>query len=133
MDTNISEKRISTEEKKRYINGCNSSPDIIRFYDAFCVRQALTDNIRPKSPFYVTWNLTNRCNLRCRYCSNESDYNSYTELTKEEKLSLVDKLADIGVKHLFLLGGEPTLIEEFNEYWIKYWGIIYFCHFQRMA
>lgn len=115
MDTNISETRISTEEKKCYINGHDSSPDIIRFYDAFCVRQALTDNIRPKSPFYVTWNLTNRCNLRCRYCSNESDYNSCTELTKEEKLSLVDKLADIGVKHLFLLGGEPTLIEEFNE------------------
>ena len=63
MYTNISEKRISTEEKKRYINEYESSLDIIGFYDAFCVRQAMTDNIRPKYPFYVTWNLTNRCNL----------------------------------------------------------------------
>lgn len=115
MDFNISEKRISTEEKKRYIYGHSSSSDLIRLYDAFCVRLALTGNIRPKSPFYVTWNLTNRCNLNCRYCSNESAFNSYTELNKEEKMRLVDKLAYIGVKHLFLLVGEPTLIEEFNE------------------
>lgn len=53
MDTNISEKRMSIEEKKRYINRYNSFPDVIRFYDAFCVRPALADNFRPKSPFYA--------------------------------------------------------------------------------
>ena len=129
MDTNISEKRMSIEEKKRYINRYNSFPDVIRFYDAFCVRPALADNFRPKSPFYVTWNLTNRCNLRYWYCSNEYNYNSHTELTKEEKLSLVDKLADIGVKHLFLLGGETILTEEFNELLDKILGNIIFLSF----
>lgn len=115
MNTYCSEGIMSIEEKKHYIDSHNDPSDLIGFYDSFCVRQAMTDNIRPKSPFYVSWNVTNRCNLRCKYCSNESEYNSYNELTKNEKLSLVDKLAGIGVRHLFLLGGEPTLIEGFNE------------------
>ena len=110
-----SKNAISREEKKRYINRHQSSLDIMGFYDAFCVRQALTNSIRPKSPFSITWNLTNRCNLQCRYCSNVSDYNAYTELSKEEKLRLVDKLAELGVRRIFLLGGEPTLVDEFNE------------------
>lgn len=114
-DKGSTEGTLSIIKKRHYIKSHNVASNIIGFYNSFCVKQSMVDNIRPNAPFYVTWNVTNRCNLNCKYCSNESEFNSNAELTKNEKLKLVDKLASGGVRHLYLLGGEPTLIEGFNE------------------
>lgn len=55
------------------------------------------------------WDITNNCNLRCQHCSVGKRYfdSGEKELSLAEKLEVVDKLADGGVKSLSLLGGEP--------------------------
>lgn len=63
-----------------------------------------------KVPLLVGWQLTNRCNLRCKYCNVH-------ELNKEELplgliLSIVDELKSLGTKFISFTGGEPLLRED---------------------
>jgi MoaA/NifB/PqqE/SkfB family radical SAM enzyme len=61
------------------------------------------------------WDITSRCNLRCRHCSVASTYFSrqpYTELDLPKKLAVLSNLADGGVTYLSLLGGEPLSLHE---------------------
>lgn len=59
------------------------------------------------------WDITSRCNLRCRHCSVADMYFkgvSMPKLSLDDKLLIVDKLADGGVTNLSLLGGEPLTL-----------------------
>ncbi|MCU7907121.1 MAG: radical SAM protein [Candidatus Thiodiazotropha sp. (ex Epidulcina cf. delphinae)] len=60
------------------------------------------------------WDLTSTCNLRCRHCSVANMYfdkeNPVKELSIRDRLLVVDRLADGGVTHLSLLGGEPLTL-----------------------
>ncbi len=64
-------------------------------------------------PYLISWNITKRCNLCCRHCyldSSELNCNTTDELTKEECLRLIDKIADINPETMLVLtGGEPLL------------------------
>jgi len=56
--------------------------------------------------------VTDRCNLRCRYCMPEEEYvwlERQEILTFEETARLVRVFIDLGVHHLRLTGGEPLL------------------------
>ena len=61
-------------------------------------------------PLFAVWNFTNRCNLSCRHCYQDSGHRALAdELTLAEKLELID---DLGANHLPMLafsGGEPTI------------------------
>ncbi len=58
----------------------------------------------------VVWNVSRRCNLRCRHCySNSADQNYDGELSTEEGVALLDDLADYGVPVILFSGGEPLL------------------------
>lgn len=63
------------------------------------------------APYQVAIDVTNKCNLRCLHCYNESGENiqSNNELTDEEILYLVDELCSVGVFNLCFCGGEPLL------------------------
>ena len=62
------------------------------------------------APLFVVWNFTNRCNLACRHCYQDSGQGvAVGELTLDEKLSLVDQLAAASVPMLAFSGGEPTI------------------------
>ena len=62
------------------------------------------------SPLFAVWNFTNRCNLACRHCYQDSEHNSLgDELTPEEKLDLVDQMGAARMPMLALSGGEPTM------------------------
>ncbi len=52
--------------------------------------------------------VTPRCNLRCRMCSYWR-YESQPEMSTERLLSLIDELADMGVRKIHFSGGEPLL------------------------
>lgn len=56
--------------------------------------------------------VTDRCNLRCRYCMPEDEY-AWVErkeiLTFEEIAALVEIFTSLGVRRLRLTGGEPLL------------------------
>jgi cyclic pyranopterin phosphate synthase len=56
--------------------------------------------------------VTDRCNLRCRYCMPEAEYTWLPRrdlLTFEEISTLVDVFMDLGVDKVRLTGGEPLL------------------------
>ncbi|MEM2210990.1 MAG: radical SAM protein [Nitrososphaerales archaeon] len=65
------------------------------------------------APFLVVWNLTNMCNLRCKHCYQSAGKPSPDELTLNEKLQVVNQLADAGVVVIALSGGEPIMHPHF--------------------
>lgn len=55
----------------------------------------------------ATLYLTQRCNLRCVYCS--SPLRRTPELSTAQWTTIIDELAELGCRRLTLLGGEPLL------------------------
>lgn len=64
-----------------------------------------------KAPFLIVWNFTNLCNLECKHCYQYSNQkiSCSNELGLNEKLQLVDELADAKVVSLAFSGGEPLM------------------------
>ncbi|WP_456388011.1 heme d1 biosynthesis radical SAM protein NirJ [Profundibacter sp.] len=58
----------------------------------------------------VIWNLTRRCNLKCRHCYTVSaDVDFPGELTPDQATGVLDNLGGMGLPALILSGGEPLL------------------------
>jgi heme d1 biosynthesis radical SAM protein NirJ len=56
----------------------------------------------------VIWNLTRRCNLRCRHCyTSSADVEFPGELTHEQAMGVLEDLGAFGIPALILSGGEP--------------------------
>ncbi len=56
----------------------------------------------------VIWNLTRRCNLKCRHCyAVAADHDFPGELTTREAYQVLDDLAAYKIPALILSGGEP--------------------------
>lgn len=56
----------------------------------------------------VIWNLTRRCNLKCRHCYTVSaDVDFPGELSHEQAMATLADLGDFGIPALILSGGEP--------------------------
>ena len=77
---------------------------------------------RPRTPSgtpprpVVIWNLTRRCNLRCKHCYTVSaDMAFKGELTTDEAFAVIDDLAGMGLPALILSGGEPLSRRDFFE------------------
>ena len=64
----------------------------------------------------VVWNITNRCNLKCRHCyahaKTKADEN---ELTTAEGKKLIDDLAAFKAPVILFSGGEPLMREDLPE------------------
>lgn len=60
-------------------------------------------------PRFVVWELTLRCNMRCRHCGSDAGAKRNVELSPEEALDLCDQLGGLKCERLTLLGGEPFL------------------------
>ena len=58
---------------------------------------------------YLRISITDRCNLRCRYCMPEdiSLISMEEILTYEEILKIAEAAAKFGIRHLKVTGGEP--------------------------
>jgi len=67
-------------------------------------------------PFYdrLILNLTSLCNSNCLYCEVKKLDNSQ-DLSRERILKLIDEAKDLGVKTIYLSGGEPFLHPDFWE------------------
>ena len=64
----------------------------------------------------VIWNLTRRCNLRCRHCyTTSADVAFPGELTHEQAMAVVEDLAGFRIPALILSGGEPLSRFDFFE------------------
>ncbi len=66
-----------------------------------------------KVPFYVNYDLTCQCNLKCKHCyffsSTTELKDKRTELSNEEWINLFKYHRKLGTKIAILTGGEPTL------------------------
>lgn len=61
------------------------------------------------APFKADVALTYACNNGCSHCYNEPDRFDLPSLALADWTRVFDKLAEIGVPHVILTGGEPTL------------------------
>lgn len=61
-----------------------------------------------------SWDLTQKCNLRCRHCS-EAGKEMHPDLTREEALGLVSQIIEAGTQRVIFTGGEPFLREDWEE------------------
>ena len=62
------------------------------------------------APLFAVWNFTNRCNLACKHCYQDSERHPMDdELALEEKLEVVDQIGRSYMPMLALSGGEPTI------------------------
>ena len=67
-------------------------------------RRAAAGGVKP----VVIWNLTRRCNLKCRHCyTTSADVHFPGELSHEQAMGVLADLHDFGIPALILSGGEP--------------------------
>ena len=60
----------------------------------------------------VVWNVTRRCNLKCRHCYAQATASAGPEeLARAEALALLQDLRDFGVPVVLFSGGEPLMRE----------------------
>ena len=67
--------------------------------------------------FKTGWLTLNRtCNLRCKWCyARDTEYKSSLTMSKDLAFELIDFFDSINVKHIILIGGEPTIHPDFFE------------------
>ena len=62
------------------------------------------------APITIVWNFTNKCNLNCLHCHQDSSpASSSPELTTSQAFKVVDNMSNAGVAILTFSGGEPLL------------------------
>ncbi len=61
------------------------------------------------APYKADVALTYACNNGCSHCYNEPERFTMQTLSAKNWFSVLDKLAEIGIPHIILTGGEPTL------------------------
>lgn len=59
--------------------------------------------------FYLSWNLTMSCNLHCMHCYVEAGQRQPGELSLGEVKHIASAAKALGVRGIFLAGGEPLL------------------------
>lgn len=66
-------------------------------------------------PYYVAWWISNRCNLLCVHCINDSGpfHQFADELIGHEVESVCKQLAELGIPQGSLTGGEPMIHKDF--------------------
>lgn len=63
----------------------------------------------------VVWNITQRCNLKCKHCYAAGVADTSQELTHKEALRAIDGFAAFGCPVLLFSGGEPFIREDILE------------------
>ena len=69
--------------------------------------------LKEKKPFFVSWGLTRRCNLRCKYCNAWRE--APPEMDTSQILDIIDRLSELGTRMIRFTGGEPLLRDDIGE------------------
>lgn len=65
----------------------------------------------------ISIDLTNKCNLRCRHCCvSANDGQRGRELTTEELMNIVDRIAWFRPNYISVSGGEPLVRSDFRQF-----------------
>ncbi len=69
--------------------------------------------LKISAPLYVQYEITENCNLRCRFCynvwKNTNCNRKKRDLSLKQQLKIIDKLAKMKIFGLILSGGEPLV------------------------
>ena len=68
-----------------------------------------------KAPFYVQFEVTNKCNNKCFFCYNEKAQMRGNELTLNEIKRILREMKERGVFYVNFNGGEPLMRQDFFE------------------
>jgi radical SAM protein with 4Fe4S-binding SPASM domain len=60
-------------------------------------------------PLIIGWELTLKCNLRCRHCGSAAGHPRANELTAKEAIAICEQMPDLLVQEVDFTGGEPFL------------------------
>lgn len=69
---------------------------------------------RHSHPMTIQWNITPKCNLRCRHCyyaETPEIYLGSKSISFERNMSIIDEINNLNVFYLILSGGEALLTE----------------------
>lgn len=58
---------------------------------------------------FVWIEITNKCNLKCCHCYNESDIHRDTNMSLNNYKMVIDEIIKLGVRKIQIIGGEPFL------------------------
>ena len=84
-----------------------SAEDILEFSQDKFERKRRKFNHKPT---YITWEITNDCNLRCKHCAlAEAGKPLKDELNTKEAFEVIENIADSGAKEILISGGEPLV------------------------
>lgn len=74
-----------------------------------------------KYPFAISFNITQKCNLKCLHCYNNSgeENKSIKELSDEELIYIANQIAQINPKSVCICGGEPLVRKDILKEIIK--------------
>ena len=65
------------------------------------------------APDYVSWEITKKCNLNCKHCSNADNKNMSKDLSIDKCEDIIIQLRKAGVFRITLEGGEPFVRGDF--------------------
>ncbi len=69
-----------------------------------------------QAPFTIAWEITRACAYACVHCRADAIPQKHPdELTTEEGLQLIDRLAEFGSQILIFTGGDPMMRRDLNE------------------
>ncbi len=95
---------------------------LLKNYSSFAVPSARFLKFAPRLwlgepiPLYCHWDLTYRCNLRCRHCIlSYLDTPPGEEMDTDAALAMIRGLRRAGTLIIFFCGGEPTLRPDLGE------------------
>lgn len=87
----------------------------------------LLDQFGMLKPFsFVQWLATYQCNFHCPFCEASAGTAADNELGTSEVRTMIDDLAQFGVKRLVISGGEPLIRHDLT-------GIMQYAHNKRIA
>ncbi|QIB28009.1 radical SAM/SPASM domain-containing protein [Caloranaerobacter azorensis] len=79
----------------------------------------ISKNLNLKAPIYISMQILDICNLKCKHCYNDSHEGNTALVSFSEAKYIIDQLDKMGVFMIGLTGGEPLLHPELFEI-IKY-------------
>ena len=68
---------------------------------------------KQKIPIFVSYAITRKCNMSCKYC-HQREYGTSEELSTDEAKNLITDLSNNGTSLLMISGGEPLLRKDID-------------------
>ncbi len=93
------------EDDKKYVS------DVISLLKKIGILNFKLDEKLSKVDFAIT----NRCNLKCKHCSNSLMETKCIDPQKKDIINTLNKLHSINIKDLCITGGEPLMRYDFSE------------------